>query len=95
MGDESSPNTTNAEMRRSRRLQALTNVTRVSLNDTSFDDAFWRSVPASDRMSYTWETFLEGCRWRGIDGSKLRLQRSVARLFRRRFKDDAPINFAL
>ena len=73
-----------ADRRRARRSGAQTHVSRVSLNDVSFDNAFWRSVPASERMQLTWDLFLEGCRWQGIDGSKLRLQRSAARLQRRR-----------
>jgi hypothetical protein len=73
-----------AGARRRARANAWTNVTSVSSNDTSFDDAFWHSISPSERMELTWEMFLEGCRWQGLDGSKLRLQRSIACLQLRR-----------
>ena len=51
-------------------------------DDRDFDLEFWQSVEPKERMRATWELITHAYRVKGIDVSKLRLDRSVAR-FRR------------
>ncbi len=72
-----------AAHRRARRIKAATRKIRVGEDDGSFDRAFWGQFEPAGRLAMMFELFLEGCRWQGIDGRKLRLQRSVVSVKRR------------
>ena len=77
-------NTNALEDKIARRKKALTHKTKLSDNDTSFDERYWAQFSASQRMEMTWALFVYGCTWLGIDGSKLRLQKSVTSVKRRK-----------
>ena len=50
----------------------------VSLSDSSsFDSEFWQKQTPQDRFIATWKTIGEFYKIKGINGYKLRLQRSI------------------
>ncbi|MBU0759560.1 MAG: hypothetical protein KKC66_05420 [Candidatus Omnitrophica bacterium] len=50
----------------------------ISLSDaSSFDSEFWQKQTPQDRFIATWKTIGEFYKIKGINGYKLRLQRSI------------------
>jgi hypothetical protein len=49
----------------------------------AFDRAFWRAIPAHQRLAMAWDMVLEYLAWQHPDVDQPRLQRSVCRVERR------------
>jgi hypothetical protein len=70
-----------------RRKSAVARLVRMSDDDGSFDRAFWARYSPSERMAMAWQMVVERAAQQGIDADRLRLERSVTAVIRRRERD--------
>ena len=70
------------EREMSNRKIRMARLCKIAEQDRSFDREFWSKVGAEVRFAAAWEMVAEYMAIRGADGSKSRLQRSVARIER-------------
>jgi hypothetical protein len=73
------PLMTPQERRRAARLE----VRPLHERGHDFDRAFWRAIPAPQRLAMAWDMVLEYLAWQHPDVDQPRLQRSVCRVERR------------
>lgn len=69
--------------RREQRSKGTIRVVGIHDDDGLFDQAFWKTIPPAERLELVWGMVVEFLEWRGLDGDKSRLQRSVFRVERR------------